>query len=302
MTTTLIFLTVRRVMLLLGFVLLALGIVGDVNKYWDDLGYSTNMLASLTAACFGIPFAVFLLSKFIQAQGEIRERQQLLDQAERLIAAIRNSLEGMTADHAHDFSIALSEARVRLEAAHQPTDPDQDFREPERVTDALTFVTDAASYVMASSVGATGYGMMAWDIARSRWRYVHEVLLLKAEGLELPIMGALSAFRLQQQFGSIIPPVQVIGGPLGSLVIKPANVDRIRAKVAEGTATMEDYEGYLKTFRETDSILREASTGFFELGNIYNTIVQVQRDIKEQKHDFESSQRRNLFQVRAPRP
>lgn len=44
----------------------ALGLVGDLQGWWGGLGYTSNVLAGLTGAFFGIPFAVAVLQRVLR--------------------------------------------------------------------------------------------------------------------------------------------------------------------------------------------------------------------------------------------
>ncbi|WRZ95542.1 hypothetical protein OHB54_44990 [Streptomyces sp. NBC_01007] len=51
-----------------GTVLLALGVVGDAEGYWDHWAFVTNLFSSLTSLMFGVPVALHVFSHLTTAQ------------------------------------------------------------------------------------------------------------------------------------------------------------------------------------------------------------------------------------------
>ncbi|WP_433032793.1 hypothetical protein [Actinomycetospora sp. CA-053990] len=92
-----------------GIALLCIGIIGDVQNWWDELGYTSNMVAGATGACFGVPIAYFVIQRLSRERDERRGRESLegrtLEQvvkfkadAEILLTSDRQILAEMTRD------------------------------------------------------------------------------------------------------------------------------------------------------------------------------------------------------------
>jgi len=63
------------VMCLLGVGLVVLGLIGDAHDWWKDQPFLTNVMSSVTAALFGIPFALVILGRIAKARASREEGQ-----------------------------------------------------------------------------------------------------------------------------------------------------------------------------------------------------------------------------------
>ena len=61
------------VMCLLGVGLVVLGWIGDSRGWWKDRPFLTNLVSSVTAALFGIPFALVILGRIANARARREE-------------------------------------------------------------------------------------------------------------------------------------------------------------------------------------------------------------------------------------
>jgi len=69
--------TLRRAVVVLlsaGFVLAVLGAIGDAAGVWSRFPFLTNLASSLTGALFGLPVALVVVQRLIQAQAEVTDR------------------------------------------------------------------------------------------------------------------------------------------------------------------------------------------------------------------------------------
>ncbi|MFF1725501.1 hypothetical protein [Streptomyces sviceus] len=67
-----------------GVVGVVLGIMGDAWGWWEHRGFVTNLASSLTGLLFGVPFALFVLSRLAGAQADLDEQRgvrRLVDRA-----------------------------------------------------------------------------------------------------------------------------------------------------------------------------------------------------------------------------
>ncbi|WP_433444534.1 hypothetical protein [Nonomuraea sp. CA-141351] len=82
-----------KVMWPLGVALAALGILGDLNGWWTDRSFLTNLLSSLTGVLFGIPFALIVLQQVAAHQAEQMERTVFKRLARREFSSITEALD-----------------------------------------------------------------------------------------------------------------------------------------------------------------------------------------------------------------
>ncbi|MER5466970.1 hypothetical protein ABT010_41470 [Streptomyces sp. NPDC002668] len=76
----------------MGFGAAGLGIYGDAHHWWDNRGFLTNLASSLASLLFGVPTALFVLSRLGDAQAEARERSKVRRRATAEAAALRELL------------------------------------------------------------------------------------------------------------------------------------------------------------------------------------------------------------------
>jgi hypothetical protein len=67
----------------LSAVLIAVGIAGDIENWWSDLPFLSNLSSSAAGALFGIPLAIVFFQRIIHAEDESRERRDMLRLAQR---------------------------------------------------------------------------------------------------------------------------------------------------------------------------------------------------------------------------
>lgn len=59
----------------LGMILLIVGVLGDIEKWWNELPFSSNILAGFTGALIGVPFVLLILGRMTAHQSEEMERR-----------------------------------------------------------------------------------------------------------------------------------------------------------------------------------------------------------------------------------
>src|SRR5687768_12695100 len=91
------------VLLSAGTVLAVLGTVGDAIQLWSRFPFLTNLASSLTAALFGIPLALVVVQRLLQAQAEANDRAAAWRLAVRSVHSMHVAavtLSGPDADNA----------------------------------------------------------------------------------------------------------------------------------------------------------------------------------------------------------
>ena len=60
---------------LIGAAVAVYGVRGDQRNLWTDRPFAASLIASYSAACFGLPIALFVISAFNAEQAAIAETQ-----------------------------------------------------------------------------------------------------------------------------------------------------------------------------------------------------------------------------------
>lgn len=97
-----------------GLILLYIGISGDSKGWWDNLSYGSNVLAGLTAACFGVPIAAKVIQWLVRKDADARRGRELLNSARRNLADIQASLESQEIDKVHRLVEPLATAELYI--------------------------------------------------------------------------------------------------------------------------------------------------------------------------------------------
>ena len=103
-------------MLLVGLVALGVcgfvfGLIGDLNRWWAELGYTSNVLAGATGACFGIPFAVLVLQRLLRDDLTRAEHTRLARRVRKFLLEITASLHYIL--HSEDVAASRNWHRLR---------------------------------------------------------------------------------------------------------------------------------------------------------------------------------------------
>jgi hypothetical protein len=157
---------------LAGLVLLTLGLLADQLGWWSTRPFLTNLVSGLTAACFGVPFALLVLSSLTTRQTQELQRRG----AETLFAGALSSFETLseriTAGPGHDrLDVALDElTRTALRHLDAVAQADADRAELLDLNDALsalrTFLTENLSYPLDMREH--------WTALCAQWRFLDD--------------------------------------------------------------------------------------------------------------------------------
>lgn len=60
-----------------GLALSFLGIVGDLQGWWEGFGFAANLLSSLTGLMFAVPFALVVLGRLAEHQDDVAEQRRV---------------------------------------------------------------------------------------------------------------------------------------------------------------------------------------------------------------------------------
>lgn len=71
-----------------GLVLFALGAWGDVDKFWENKPFLTNIISAMTGAAFGIPLALIILQRIAASEADAAEARAARRLARRVAAAM----------------------------------------------------------------------------------------------------------------------------------------------------------------------------------------------------------------------
>ncbi|MFE1945236.1 hypothetical protein [Streptomyces massasporeus] len=84
----------------IGVALTSIGLYGDAHDWWQNRGFLTNLLSSLTSLLFGAPTALIILGKFTTDQAEVRRRREIRTQSQHAANTFRSTiLSGFSSDN-----------------------------------------------------------------------------------------------------------------------------------------------------------------------------------------------------------
>jgi hypothetical protein len=105
-----------------GTVLAVLGAVGDAFGTWSRFPFLTNLASSLTGALFGLPVALVVVQRLLQAQTDANERAAAWRLAMRSVHGMRvgaAALSGVDADNAAELTWLLARCDTAIDEAQQ---------------------------------------------------------------------------------------------------------------------------------------------------------------------------------------
>ncbi|MFI7299253.1 hypothetical protein ACWCY6_17495 [Streptomyces sp. 900105755] len=117
----------------LGVTMTAFGVYGDTVGWWDNFGFLTNLLSSMTSVLFGIPTALVVLGWLNTHQAETQARLSIRRRAKKGAARVRDALnlrvaEDVRANLPSAFeraSDANDQARMALQRYRQRSDSER---------------------------------------------------------------------------------------------------------------------------------------------------------------------------------
>ena len=110
------------VMWLTGVVLAVLGWIGDSRGFWLNRPFFTNLASSVTAALFGIPFALVILQQITNARASREEARS----AQRLAARVSRQMLNAARDMVQPSAQAMAALTKLAEREKQDLGPDKD--------------------------------------------------------------------------------------------------------------------------------------------------------------------------------
>ena len=167
-----------------GVVLVGVGVVGDLQEWWDDLPFFTNFLTGLTGALFGVPFGFVVLDRVAHRQADAAERRAL----DRLIVGATSALIGpahrLLRAHGDEpavlVGIITNLRGVRSAVEELGRVPRNDaWRQRQEYVHAATAVLDQLSTLGGSLVEMLPSPLAAgkvWAELCQRWRYVDDYI------------------------------------------------------------------------------------------------------------------------------
>lgn len=98
-------------LLLTGVCGFSIGLVGDLGGWWVGLGFTSNVLAGATGACFGIPFAVIVIQTVVRENEGRKLSERIKRTANETISAL-NDVFPEEIFRSHGFQAACEEMGV----------------------------------------------------------------------------------------------------------------------------------------------------------------------------------------------
>lgn len=211
-------------MLTVGSVLAVLGAVGDATEVWPRFPFLTNLASSLTGALFGLPVALVVVQRLLQAQTEANDRAAAWRLAIRSVHNMRIAavtLCGADADSAAAeltrlvarCDTAIAEAREWADRALAAKARPRRLRASMyqriylRQVLALHHAVRQAVNVYATT-GMAGTSGSALERIRSEGTFLHDhvrPLVLRLDGRWLPEPQARALERVDDSFPADLP-------------------------------------------------------------------------------------------------
>lgn len=270
-----------RLLPVLGLALLSLGIVGDVRDWWDDLGYLSNMLAGATAACFGIPFAIWGVQWFLRNDTANRHRQEIAKQIGQTLHSIEvlvdEELGGTQIDSVLVRCNSAQDAMYSLVVMR----PEKDLDRGDAVKRASEALDEALECLRAAyTVRSWSSRQEGWLILVRRWTYLSETLLPQAESLGLVTAGN---DRQYSEIGRILSlpanhpaRLDLLTGKFLWFTMFEESMEDARAAASEGLqaceSSLSEYKSQVLAARD---FLDNAIRGFGELQNLRRALASA---------------------------
>lgn len=230
-----------------GAALLAIGVVGDFNHWWDNFGYSTNILAGLTAACFGVPIAATVIQWFLRMETRRQRRQEVAALVRRSIEEICNALIDLSAKEAGAV-VALADSVVVEIQDLAFDDPRVALSELRRIENGQRQVEQLVRRFLA--LGASSEALVASreSSIRNRWRLINETLLFQAESLDMLLISDDLVVSLGRHVHSVV--LSHVSTTTKDLAFVSTDwqswfEEAVSASGSEGERLMSDYQSIL---------------------------------------------------------
>jgi hypothetical protein len=182
-----------------GFII---GLIGDLRGWWTNLGYTSNVLAGVTGACFGIPFAVLVLQRLLN-ENQLRANRRNLQN--RMVANLTNieiivaeslaevrplSTTSMRDTWNHLKDLRKASRSEELSDVPQPPPASrpatEKFQEELRKTlMSFSAVHEAKSPDHKTVSERNDRRAARWQYAQTRWQLVSEELVPDAEAIHI---------------------------------------------------------------------------------------------------------------------
>ncbi|RZT84603.1 hypothetical protein EV383_1450 [Pseudonocardia sediminis] len=204
-------------LLMLGASILSVGVLLESTDFWIRHPFLTNVASGVATACFGIPFAIVVLSRIYRRQAAITERQQLGQSIDREIGLLQdifsrqattvndpkltNALSGILKAHEEIETARYDLLRERLkllkEIEADPFGGDRQARTPllmaaasfefkGRTEKALKALSEEQTR-LANSLPSQETDSASWLSASTSWRILEESIRPRANDADVEI-------------------------------------------------------------------------------------------------------------------
>lgn len=212
-------------MLAAGVVLVVLGLVGDLAGFWSDLPFLTNLVSALTGALFGVPVAIVVVQRLLQAQADASDLAAAWRLATRSAHEMRiaahtlSRADGSAADLARHLArcdVAIGEAREWADRALTAKPRPRRLRASMyqrtylRQVLALHEAAGQALAVFASTGLAGPAAATALQRIRSEAAFLHDQVrpaVLRLDGRWLPPAQAEAVEHVDDSFPAGLPRI-----------------------------------------------------------------------------------------------
>jgi hypothetical protein len=163
-----------------GAALLVLGIVGDVQSWWERLSFLSNVLAGITTACFGVPIAYFVIQRLISKRQEVRAREATRALLAENLKLLEEAILDLAPFDAHRSTLRFLKSRSEqaanlLREAGSKLDGGEirawNFRNAKKTIEELQALTESYGSARASAT---------WAEVLLRWRMIYNEVIPRA--------------------------------------------------------------------------------------------------------------------------
>lgn len=196
-----------------GTLLLVAGIAGDQFGWWAEHNFLTNVLSSLTGACFGIPAAILLFAAIEEHRAAITHRRELIHQGTLAAERLRVSAAAFKAVEPGKTLIGPATQIVQGVASYRQIldSPGSDTVEIRHGLRRLGAGIDKSRELMMRSLPfSIAEGERQWAELSSSWRSISDVLRKDYLASGLPWLEDATQANLQKWLYDKPNPFQYI--------------------------------------------------------------------------------------------
>lgn len=168
-------------LLAFGVICFVFGLIGDLHGWWTSLGFVSNVMAGVTSACFGIPFAVVVLrrlQRYLDANAGKREIQELNESnVSYLLRLVNELVDGDSEETLREAERLVGVAAANLDEIVDIADTPGAHVDAVRVSTAQSSIDSARAFVAQTRLASENNVLSTWSAIGARWRFIFQELV-----------------------------------------------------------------------------------------------------------------------------